>query len=110
MKKTAICAAAAAVIIAAAVFIARFMPIIRTIVPFVVGMGRLQYRKFITFNALGGVVWVSLFLLLGFFFGNIPVVADHFSLIIIAIVFLSLLPIIIAFIKSKRKKNPTQDS
>lgn len=91
----------------AAVFIARFMPIIRTIVPFVVGMGKLEYKKFIPFNALGGIVWVSLFLLLGFFFGNIPVVANHFSLIIIAIVFLSLLPIIIAFIKSKLKKNPS---
>lgn len=94
----------------AAVFIARFMPIIRTIVPFVVGMGQLQYRKFIPFNALGGIVWVSLFLLLGFFFGNIPVVADHFSLIIIAIVFLSLLPIIITIVKSKTKKNPRKDS
>lgn len=91
----------------AAVFIARFMPIIRTIVPFVVGMGKLQYKKFITFNALGGIIWVSLFLSLGFFFGNIPIVADHFSLIIIAIVFLSLLPIIIAFIKGKLKKNPS---
>lgn len=90
----------------AAVFIARFMPIIRTIVPFVVGMGKLQYKKFITFNALGGIIWVSLFLSLGFFFGNIPVVEDHFSLIIIAIIFLSLLPIIIAFIKGKLKKNP----
>ncbi len=90
-----------------AVFIARFMPIIRTIVPFVVGMGKLNYKKFITFNALGGVIWVTLFLCLGFFFGNIPFVADHFSLIILAIVFLSILPIIIAFIKSKlQKKTP----
>ncbi len=84
-----------------AVFIARFMPIIRTIVPFVVGMGKLNYKKFITFNALGAVVWVTLFLCLGFFFGNIPFVADHFSLIIIAIVFISILPIIYAFIKNK---------
>ena len=90
-----------------AVFIARFMPIIRTIVPFVVGMGKLNYKKFITFNALGGVIWVTLFLCLGFFFGNIPFVADHFSLIILATVFLSILPIIIAFIKSKlQKKTP----
>lgn len=59
-----------------AVFIARFMPIIRTIVPFVVGMGRLNYKKFITFNAIGGIVWVSLFLCLGYFFGNIPFVAE----------------------------------
>ena len=87
-----------------AVFIARFMPIIRTIVPFVVGMGKLDYKKFITFNALGGIVWVSLFLCLGFFFGNIPFVSDHFSLIIITIVFISILPIIYAFIKGKLEK------
>ncbi len=86
---------------AGAVFIARFMPIIRTIVPFVVGMGRLDYRKFILFNALGGIIWVSLFLCLGYFFGNIPVVADHFSLIIICIIFISLIPIIYAVLKAK---------
>jgi len=90
-----------------AVFIARFMPIIRTIVPFVVGMGRLNYKKFIIFNAFGAVIWVSLFLCLGYFFGNIPFVADHFSLIIIAIVFISIIPIIYAFIKSKLNKNKT---
>ena len=88
-----------------AVFIARFMPIIRTIVPFVVGMGRLNYKKFITFNALGGITWVTLFLCLGYFFGNIPFVAEHFSLIIIAIVFISIIPIIYAFIKGKLDKN-----
>lgn len=84
-----------------AVFLARFMPIIRTIVPFVVGMGRLDYKKFLLFNALGGITWVSLFLCLGYFFGNIPTVADHFSLIIISIVLISLIPIIYAVIKAK---------
>lgn len=85
-----------------AVFLARFMPIIRTIVPFVVGMGKLDYKKFLMVNALGAVVWVSLFLLLGFFFGNIPVVADHFSLIIIGIVLISISPMIIALFKHKK--------
>lgn len=88
-----------------AVFLARFMPIIRTIVPFVVGMGQLHYPEFIKFNAIGGVIWVSLFLGIGYFFGNIPTVKEHFTLIIIAIILLSLLPIIIAFIKSKFSKN-----
>ena len=88
----------------AAVFIARFMPIIRTIVPFVVGIGQLHYPKFIKFNALGGIIWVTLFIIIGYLFGNIPAVKDHFTLIILAIIFLSLLPIIIAFIKSKLKK------
>jgi len=88
----------------AAVFIARFMPIIRTIVPFVVGMGNLKYSKFIKFNAIGGVVWVTLFLTIGYLFGNIPAVKEHFSLIIIGIIFLSLLPIIITYIKNKFNK------
>lgn len=88
----------------AAVFIARFMPIIRTIVPFVVGIGQLHYPKFIKFNALGGLIWVTLFITIGYLFGNIPTVKDHFTLIILAIIFLSLLPIIIAFIKNKLKK------
>ena len=88
----------------AAVFIARFMPIIRTIVPFVVGIGQLHYPKFIKFNALGGLIWVTLFITIGYLFGNIPAVKDHFTLIILAIIFLSLLPIIISFIKNKLKK------
>ncbi len=88
----------------AAVFIARFMPIIRTIVPFVVGIGQLHYPKFIKFNALGGIIWVTLFIIIGYLFGNIPAVKEHFTLIILAIIFLSLLPIIIAFIKNKLKK------
>ena len=88
----------------AAVFIARFMPIIRTIVPFVVGMGRLQYRKFIKYNAIGAVTWVTLFLTIGYLFGNIPAVKSHFTLILLAIIFLSLLPVLIAFIKNKVSK------
>ncbi len=88
----------------AAVLIARFMPIVRTIVPFVVGMGKLDYKKFITFNAIGGVIWGTLFIMIGFLFGNIPAVQEHFSLIMIAIIFISICPIIIAFIKSKKTK------
>lgn len=80
-----------------AVFLARFMPIIRTIVPFVLGIGELEYSKFLKYNILGGIVWVGLFLNLGYFFGNIAYVKDHFSLIILTIVLISLLPIIMAF-------------
>lgn len=87
-----------------AVFIARFMPIIRTMVPFLVGMGKLEYKKFIKFNATGGVVWVTLFLMIGYFFGNIPAVKEHFTLILLAIIFVSLLPIIIASIKALIQK------
>lgn len=87
-----------------AVLLARFMPIIRTIVPFVVGMGELHYPKFIKYNAIGGIVWVSLFLTMGYLFGNIKAVQEHFTLIIIAIVILSLLPILITYIKKKLNK------
>lgn len=87
-----------------AVLLARFMPIIRTIVPFVVGMGELHYPKFIKYNAIGGIVWVSLFLTMGYLFGNIKAVQEHFTLIIIAIVILSLLPILITYIKNKLNK------
>ncbi len=88
----------------AAVLIARFMPIIRTIVPFVVGMGELHYPKFIKYNALGAIIWVSLFLSIGYLFGNIPVVKDNFTLIILGIIFLSVLPILIMYIKNKFSK------
>ena len=81
-----------------------FMPIIRTIVPFVVGMGELHYPKFIKYNAIGGIVWVSLFLTMGYLFGNIKAVQEHFTLIIIAIVILSLLTILITYIKNKLNK------
>lgn len=87
-----------------AVLLARFMPIIRTIVPFIVGMGELHYPKFIKYNAIGGIVWVSLFLTMGYLFGNIEAVQEHFTLIIIAIVILSLLPILITYIKNKLNK------
>ena len=87
-----------------AVLLARFMPIIRTIVPFVVGMGELHYPKFIKYNAIGGIVWVSLFLTMGYLFGNIKAVQEHFTLIIIAIVILSLLPILITYSKNKLNK------
>lgn len=89
----------------AAVFIARFMPIVRTIVPFLVGMGKLKYKKFIKYNATGAIVWVTLFSLLGYFFGNIPFVENNFSFILLGIIFISLLPIIIGIIRTKLKKS-----
>lgn len=87
-----------------AVFLARFMPIIRTIVPFVVGMGELHYNEFIKYNAIGGIIWVTLFLTIGYLFGNIPAVKNHFTLIILTIIFLSLIPVLVAFIKNKINK------
>lgn len=82
-----------------AVFLARFIPIIRTIVPFVAGMGKLEYKKFAKVNATGGFIWVSLFLWMGYLFGNIEFVKNRFSVIILSIIFISVLPVVISFLK-----------
>jgi membrane-associated protein len=84
--------------------IARFIPIIRTFAPFVTGIGRMNYLRFLMFDVFGGVMWVSLFIYAGFFFGNIPVVKKNFSVVIFAIIFISVLPAVIEFIKHKRNE------
>lgn len=90
------------------IFLARFVPIVRTFAPFVAGIGKMHYRQFITYNACGGAVWVAVFTLLGFFFGNLPAVKEHFSLVVIAIILLSLLPILIEFIRSRSGDRPSR--
>ncbi|WP_291634636.1 VTT domain-containing protein [Clostridium sp.] len=87
-----------------AIIIGRFIPIIRTFVPFVAGIGEMNYSKFIPYNMLGGGLWVSLFLGGGYFFGNLSFIKNHFSYMLIAIIISSLLPVVIVFIKEKRKK------
>ncbi|MDR1016928.1 MAG: VTT domain-containing protein [Coriobacteriales bacterium] len=87
-----------------AVVLTRFLPFIRTIAPFLAGVGQMHFGKFSLFNAIGGVAWVLLFSLLGYFFGNIPVVQSHFELVIVAILLLSLLPTIIGVIRARFKK------
>lgn len=86
------------------IIIARFIPIVRTLAPFVAGIGKMTYRNFITFNAMGGVLWVTTVSACGYFFGNIPVVKDNFSLVVIAIVFISIMPAVIEVVRSKLKK------
>jgi membrane-associated protein len=92
------------------IFMARFAPIIRTFAPFVAGVGKMKYSRFMTFNAFGGLVWVFSFVLLGYFFGNIPQVKDNFTFIILAIVVLSLMPIFIEFINSRKSKSAVKKS
>jgi membrane-associated protein len=83
------------------IIIARFMPIIRTFAPFVAGVGTMHYIRFVSFSIIGNIIWVSLFSLAGYFFGNIPLVKNNFTIAILAIIFVSLLPMIIAIIKKK---------
>lgn len=88
--------------------IGRFIPLIRTFVPFVAGSGTMHYRKFLEFNMLGAFLWVLVCSLAGHLFGNIPAVQDHFSMIILGIVIVSLIPILITALKNRKKKT-TED-
>jgi membrane-associated protein len=83
------------------IFLARFVPIIRTFAPFVAGVGRMSYARFAMFNLTGAATWVTLFLIGGYLFGGLPVVADNFSLVILAIIGISLLPIAFELMKSR---------
>lgn len=84
------------------IIIARFMPIIRTFAPFVAGIGRMGYRRFAMFNVVGGVAWVCLFVLAGYFFGNVSFVKHNFHYVIVAIVILSMLPPVIEYLRQRR--------
>jgi len=81
------------------IIIARFMPIIRTFAPFVAGVGTMRYLRFISFSIFGAIFWVSSFSLAGYFFGNIPVVKRNFTVAILGIVFISVLPMIVALLR-----------
>ena len=84
------------------IIIARFVPIIRTFAPFVAGIGSMTYMRFISYNIIGGIVWIASFAFAGYFFGNIPMVKKNFTLVIFAIIIISILPGVIEFMRQHR--------
>ena len=91
-----------------AIVLARFMPIVRTFVPFVAGIGEMSYPKFAFYNVAGAVLWVGVCVGAGYAFGNVPVVRDNFSLVAIGIVIVSVLPMVVEFIRYRRTDSTTQ--
>ena len=95
------------------IFLARFVPILRTFTPFVAGVSKMPYSYFITWNLVGGATWVATFTLLGYFFGGIPFIQDNFELVIVAIILISLVPAVVEAVKARRedkKQNPNANS
>ena len=86
------------------IVLARFVPIVRTFAPFVAGLGKMNYLRFFTYNVAGGVLWIAVFVFGGFFFGNIRVIKENFTLTIFAIIIISIMPAVIEVWKEKRRK------
>ncbi len=87
------------------IIFARFIPIIRTFAPFVAGIGKMNYFRFISYNIFGGIFWVACFVFGGFYFGNLPAVKNHFTLVIVAIIVISVLPAVFEFLRHRFQKN-----
>ncbi len=89
------------------IIIARFVPIIRTFAPFVAGIGRMSYFRFALYNVIGGIFWVPIFIYMGYFLGNLPIIKQNFSLMIVAIIIISFIPAIIEYFKHRRERKET---
>lgn len=89
------------------IILARFVPIVRTFAPFVAGVGSMTYLRFVSYNVIGGVIWIAVFVLGGYFFGNLPIVKENFSVVIMAIILISVLPAVFEFLKHRsRDRSP----
>jgi membrane-associated protein len=86
------------------IILARFVPIVRTFAPFVAGVGTMTYRHFFTFNVIGAFLWTAIFIFLGYFFGNIPFVQEHFEIVIVVIIMISIVPMVIEYVRGRAKK------
>jgi len=86
------------------IVLARFVPIVRTFAPFLAGVGKMKYGRFIVYNILGSIIWIGLLLSAGYFFGNLPVVKNNFSMFILLIIIVSFIPLIIEFMKIRNEK------
>jgi membrane-associated protein len=89
------------------IIIARFVPIVRTFAPFVAGIGKMTYSRFMSFNVSGALLWIGLLLPAGYFFGNLEIVRKNFSLVVLVIIFLSILPAVIEFLRERRRLRRT---
>lgn len=92
------------------IVLARFVPIVRTFAPFVAGLGKMNYLRFFTYNVTGGILWIAVFIFGGFFFGNIRIIKENFTITIFVIIILSIMPAVIEFIREKAKNKNTESS
>jgi len=83
------------------IVLARFVPIIRTFAPFIAGIGIMNYRRFVFYNIFGAFIWTSIFIFGGYFFGNLPIVKQNFEIVILVIIFISLLPMVIEYLRGR---------